>query len=67
MIVNGGQERVQLQFAGADDFDISTLTREILKNSEGSSVQLVDLVTISMVRLGWVLRAFNLWASSVYI
>ena len=51
MLVAGEQERVQLQFAGADEFDISTLTGEVIKNSQGATVRLADLVTIETVPL----------------
>ncbi len=51
MLVDGEQERVQLQFAGADDFEISSLTSQVIKNDQGASVQLADLVTIETVPL----------------
>ena len=51
MLVDGEQERVQLQFAGADNFEISTLTSQVIKNDQGASVQLADLVTIETVPL----------------
>ena len=51
MLVDGEQERVRLQFAGADDFEIAELVREVIKNDRGASVQLGDLVKIETVPL----------------
>ncbi len=51
MLVDGEQERVQLEFLGADSFDVSALFSEVIKDEEGASVQLGDLVTIETVPL----------------
>jgi len=51
MLVNGEQQRVQLEFLGADSFDVSALFSEVIKDEEGASVQLGDLVTIETVPL----------------
>ncbi len=59
MIVGGEQERVELQFAGADDFEISTLTSQVIKNRQGASVQLADLVTIETVPLSDAIQREN--------
>jgi HAE1 family hydrophobic/amphiphilic exporter-1 len=51
MLVNGEQQRVQLEFLGADTFDVSALFSEVIKDEEGVSVRLGDLVTIETVPL----------------
>ncbi len=51
MLVEGEQQRVQLQFAGADDFDIASLQAEVIKSASGIFVPLASLVTIETVPL----------------
>ena len=51
MLVDGEQQRVQLEFLGADSFDISALFSEVIKDPKGGSVKLGDLVTIETVPL----------------
>jgi HAE1 family hydrophobic/amphiphilic exporter-1 len=51
MLVDGEQQRVQLEFMGADSFDISALFSEVIKTADGSSVLVGDLVTIETVPL----------------
>ena len=51
MLVDGEQQRVRLEFLGADSFDVSTLFNEVIKDEEGLSVRLGDLVTIETVPL----------------
>jgi HAE1 family hydrophobic/amphiphilic exporter-1 len=51
MLVDGEQQRVRLEFRGADSFDVSSLFGEVIKNQAGVSVRLGDLVTIETVPL----------------
>jgi HAE1 family hydrophobic/amphiphilic exporter-1 len=51
MLVDGEQQRVQLEFAGADSFDVSALFSEVIKTEDGGSVLVGDLVTIETVPL----------------
>ena len=51
MLVDGEQQRVQLEFRGADSFDVSALFSEVIKDPRGGSVRLGDLVTIETVPL----------------
>ncbi len=51
MLIEGEQERVQLEFLGADSFDVSSLFDEVIKDRHGGSVRLGDLVTIETVPL----------------
>ncbi len=51
MLVGGEQQRVRLQFSGADDVEVSALAGEIIKDENGAPVALADLVTIETVPL----------------
>jgi HAE1 family hydrophobic/amphiphilic exporter-1 len=51
MLVEGEQQRVQLQYSDADDLDVAALTREVIKDENGAPVSLADLVTIETVPL----------------
>ncbi len=51
MLVDGEQQRVRLEFLGADSFDVSALFGEVIKDEDGGSVRLGDLVTIDTVPL----------------
>ena len=51
MLVDGEQQRVRLQFAGADGVEASALAREVFKDERGAPVALADLVTIETVPL----------------
>lgn len=51
MLVEGEQQRVQLEFRGADSFDVSTLFREIIRGPDGNTVQLGQLITLETVPL----------------
>ena len=51
MLVEGEQQRVRLEFEGADSFDVSSLLAEVIKDPRGGSVQLGELVTLETVPL----------------
>ncbi len=51
MLVEGEQQRVRLEFLGADSFDVSSLFNETIKNTDGVEVRIGDLVTIETVPL----------------
>jgi HAE1 family hydrophobic/amphiphilic exporter-1 len=51
MLVDGEQQRVRLEFLGADNFDVSELFNELIRNADGRAVRLGDLVTIETVPL----------------
>lgn len=51
MLVNGEQQRVQLEFAGADQLDVSALEREVITGAGGTKVPLARLIHIETVPL----------------
>ena len=51
MMIAGEQQRVQLEFLGADSFDVSSLFAEVIKDGAGGSVQLGDLISLETVPL----------------